>query len=78
MWYGLTKTGERRMISHEDLMAWAYREDKQFQIGWSQHYEMKDGTRLVKGPTVREAVNAAKLAGWDDIAERLTQELLTA
>lgn len=67
MWMGLSPNGNPIQISHEDLMVWAYRNEKQFLVGWSKSFTDDKGNRLVRGDHVAEA----RKAGWHDIADQL-------
>lgn len=69
LWMGLSRDGEPRQITHAELMQWAYRNEQQFTVGWSNHYTDPKGTRLVRGDHVAEA----RKQGWNDLADRLEQ-----
>lgn len=71
-WLGLDKDGNQISISHSKLMEWAFDNDKQFTIGWSNSIEMDDGKRLVRGP---DKVNEARKKGWNDLADMLEKFL---
>jgi hypothetical protein len=66
-WMGLSRDGSKLQISHTALMDWAYKNDKQFTVGWSHRFTDSNGNRLVRGDYVEEA----KAAGWNDLAEML-------
>jgi hypothetical protein len=70
-WMGLSRDGRKLQISHTALMDWAYKNDKQFTVGWSHRFTDSNGNRLVRGDYVEEA----KAAGWNDLAEMLEMHL---
>lgn len=69
VWMGLARDGSPLQITHEKLMRWAFDNDQQFQVGWSNAVTLPDGARLVRGSFVEEALKA----GWADIAKALSQ-----
>lgn len=66
-WYGLAPDGSKVMIQHLDFMEWAFRNEKQFSVGWSHTY-VQNGKRLVRGPKM---IATARAEGWNDLADQL-------
>lgn len=66
-WFGLSASGKRLMLTPDAMSRWALDNNVQFQVGWSNHYQLPDGARMVRGenPTaiVRNALNAGCPAG---------------
>lgn len=70
-WYGLTPQGKQIQITGADMANWAFDNELQISVGWSDHFTMPEregsrlsGARLVRGfePEIAERV------GWKDIA----------
>lgn len=72
-WYGLSKAGNQRKLTATQMSDWAFDNEMQFSIGWSNHVMMPDGTRMVRGKTVADAVEAARSQGWNDLADMLAR-----
>lgn len=77
-WYGISRSGEHRQVSHSALMNWARRNDLTYSVGWGDRIEMPDGTRLVRAADVKSLPDVARSAGWDDLAAALSQWLQTS
>lgn len=77
-WYGIDKYGNQIQVSHKDFMSWAYRNEKQITVGWSNYYQFPDdiggdlsGARLVRGKDIGAAAKTAEELGWKDLRDQL-------
>lgn len=82
-WNGLATDGSPVGMDHGKLMEWAWKNDMQITIGWRCDFTFPDdkvndpllkGARMVRtGPDRPTFEVAARLAGWEDMAEKFKE-----
>lgn len=83
-WNGLAADGETPIgMSHADLMKWAWSNDMQITCGWRCDFTFPEdkvtdptlkGARMVRtGPDRPTFADAARKAGWDDLARKFVE-----
>ena len=60
-WFGISKDGEKLMISHKKLMRWACQNGRSFDVGWGESV-------VINGDRLARSRQAAVDAGWHDVA----------